>query len=324
MLLRRYQMYAGFLLLLAMLGLILPSQQLFNTDSGNRVTYLDVGQGSATLLESADGRKILIDGGGSSLSRESVGSRIIAPYLWARGITRLDLVINTHPDADHFNGLPFILEHFSPKSLWVSTDTIASKEYAAFLDLAKRQSVQLFVPETGFSTTLGDLQVTCLYNPFHGVPQHEHNAGLVIKVMSGNFSALFPGDIEQATEQHLVETQQPLIANILLAAHHGSRTSNSPALLKAVDPQLVIVSAGANERGLFPGKDIIQYCQENKIPLLTTREQGSMQIKFSKSGLDGVRFGDPKANPLRRQSGTQTLEQWKINDKESDVGAKPP
>ena len=111
-----------------------------------RISYLDVGQGTATLLEYPSGFRALIDGGGSSFSATSVGEQIIAPFLWKKGIRTLDAVVITHPDADHYNGLAFINDHFSPKVVWSKQREGHDDYFQKLIHLAEQRGIKVHTP----------------------------------------------------------------------------------------------------------------------------------------------------------------------------------
>ncbi len=265
--------------------------------------YLDVGQGSATLFELADGKTVLIDGGGSSLSKESVGQRVIAPFLWQRGITRLDMIILTHPDADHYNGVPFLIKHFSPSLLWTSTLTEGTTAYRSLLALAADRGMSVIRPKAGERLMLGTTTLTCVANSRDiGSFADVRNSGLVVEVENRGASFLFPGDIERPIEARLVKRFQPLQSEVLLAAHHGSATSNSPPFLRAVAPKVILVSAGHSYRSSFPAPRLRRYCRKHAIPLWTTADNGTITVTGGGRGkLRIFLYGGGDGEPLRRR-----------------------
>lgn len=267
-----------------------------------RITYLDIGQGSSTLIEFPTGYRLLIDGGGSSSPTSTVGERIIAPYLWHRGIKRIDAIAITHPDADHYNGLEFIIRHFKPKVLW-TRDTHGHED--AFMHLiarAKKEKVAVVVPKAGQTLTEGSSFLQCVENTAdfvpEGVRQLHNNAGLILKACSGQFCAIFPGDIEAADEYNLLSSAKDVNATILLAAHHGSATSNTSAFVAAVAPQYIVVSAGRFKPDIFPSADLKKQAQEFKIPLFTTASHGTIDLSVSDGRVQFFGYIRDSANPL--------------------------
>ncbi len=266
----------------------------FSTRS--ELVFLDVGQGSSTLVLFPDGKKVLIDGGGASSSKFNVGESIIAPYLWYRGITHLDAIVITHPDSDHCNGIPFLLKRFHPDTLWINGDTGHNQEYADLLDLARNLAIHIKQPDS--NEVIMESQNAVLRNisnPFlntsnkynAAIPLSSNAKSLILRFAEEgqNLSCLFPGDISRKVEKALLQNNSLLQSSILLAPHHGSKTSNSPLFLDAVHPQKIVVSAGRFRPALFPSSQLRLHCGKNNIPLLNTAELGAVTVKITDVGV---------------------------------------
>ena len=270
-----------------------------------QISYLDVGQGTATLLEYPSGYRILIDGGGSSFATTNVGERLIAPFLWKKGIRNIDAVAITHPDADHYNGLGFIIKHFSPKLLWVRDKEGHDDNFKRLIKLAEKQGVSVSIPEEHGLWRNSVESLECIANTSDwrdGASNNESrirgNSGLVLKACTDQFCALFPGDIGRDIERSLVMQSFDLNAEFLLAPHHGSITSNSVEFLTAVAPKYLMVSAGRSSKGYFPHKDLRKECDNQKIDLLTTSDQGTLRIITEQGGYKIYGYKRKDENPL--------------------------
>jgi competence protein ComEC len=278
-----------------------------NPDDSLQLTFLDVGQGSATLALFPSGMTVLIDGGGSSPTTSSVGERVIAPYLWHKGITRLDAVVITHPDADHYNGLGFILKRFSPKQLWVRDRHGHDEGFRQLIHLAEEQQIAVVTPREGMwlgNEDAADI-LECIANiasdNITSVPRESRssaNTGIIIKACSQQYCALFPGDIGRTEEHSLINRAYNLSAEILLAPHHGSITSNSPEFLAAVSPALMMVSAGRSGNGHFPHDRLEDDCEEKRITLLTTTEHGTLEAIIDRERSQVFGYRKIQNNPL--------------------------
>ena len=275
-----------------------PPQSFFESYSTrSELVFLDVGQGSSTLILFPGGKKVLIDGGGASSPKFNVGESIIAPYLWHRGITHLDAIVITHPDADHCNGMPFLLKRFHPDTLWINGVTGHNQKYADLLDLARDLNIRIQQPESNeVIMAAQDALLHNISNPFLDTSSKysvdttlSSNAKSLILRFSEegqNFSCLFPGDISRKVEKSLIQNKSLLRSSILLAPHHGSKTSNSPLFLNAVNPQHIVVSAGRFRPLLFPSPQLRTHCKENNIPLFNTSEHGAVTIRNNSAGLE--------------------------------------
>ena len=257
------------------------------------VSFIDVGQGSSSLLELAGGRTIIIDAGAATTPGFNCGKRIIAPYLWSLGIGRIDDIILTHADADHYNGISALLERFQPDRLWIPRHQSEKQGYNALLARAQSLGIQILHPkrETFISENLITLsRVDNRINDksdetsFDQVKTDDNDNSLIISFKTGDFSVLFPGDITSSKEQKLVREEGDLRHDILLSPHHGSATSNSPEFLEAVNPQYLVVSAGDNARQLFPAMATRVSAEALGITVVTTGQAGTVRVAGNDGG----------------------------------------
>jgi competence protein ComEC len=282
-----------------------PTQYWTGSTAPLRLSYLDVGQGSATFLEYPSGFRLLIDGGGSSFATPTVGERVIAPFLWAKGIQKIDAVIITHPDADHYNGLEFIIEHFSPNILWVRDKDGHDNQFKRLIQLAEKQRISVFIPGKGDLLLEGSKSLECVANisgwgdDANGTDSRSNgNNGLVLKACAQQVCALFPGDIGRSSERALVDQSFDLKADILLSPHHGSVTSNSSQFLEAVSPKHLLVSAGRSTKGYFPHNSLAKECESRQIDLFTTSDQGTLEIITKEDSYQLYGYKREDNNPL--------------------------
>jgi len=230
-----------------------------------RVTMLDMGQGNAALLELPKGYCMLIDGGGfSSNAVFDVGKLIVAPFLWGKKIRTVETLVLSHPNSDHMNGLIYIAKHFNVKNIWSSNEPCNTRSYAEFMKaiqekgiahplfstIQRRQTINgidfhILYPKTDFLST-------------NGKNSNINNNSLVVRAGFNSVSFLFPGDIMADGEREVTaEHGKELNSTILLAPHHGSRTSNTEKFLKAVCPDTVVISAGWKNRFNLPHPDVL-------------------------------------------------------------------
>ena len=211
------------------------------------VTAIDVGQGDSILVVSPEGRTLLIDGGGPAGPMRSelfeVGEDVVSPYLWSRGITRLDAIALTHAHSDHLSGLRSVMSNFHPHELWVGSNP-PTGAYLALLRQAADQHVGTLKLAAGDGIDFGGLRFQVLAPAIGWQPllRARNDDSLVLQMKFGETSALLTGDIEKRVERSLAESIAH--ADLLKVAHHGSATSTTPELLAAVHPRYAVISVG--------------------------------------------------------------------------------
>jgi competence protein ComEC len=184
-------------------------------DGRLRVSVLDVGQGDAIVIEGPDGRTVLVDAGAGGPYRLDTGERVVSPFLWNRGILRLTAAVVTHADVDHAGGMAAVRDRFTILEAWDGA------------------------PEAG-PLGLGGAVITPLAAGTGG----RNDAARVLRIDFGLVSVLLAADVEGPGERALLGSGVPLGATALKVAHHGSRTSSSPALLAAIRPAVAVISVG--------------------------------------------------------------------------------
>lgn len=197
-------------------------------DGRLRVSALDVGQGDAIVIEGPDGGTVLVDAGPGGPFRLDAGERVVAPFLWNRGILRLTAAVVTHPDTDHAGGMDAVRRLFTVRESWdggVEAGPLA----------------------------LGGAVLT----PLASAPTGRNDAARVLRIDFGLASILLASDVERAGEQALTTSGAPLAASVLKVAHHGSRTSTGPEFLAAVRPALALISVGARNPYRHPDHAVL-------------------------------------------------------------------
>jgi competence protein ComEC len=307
-------------LLLASLGglVIIPVsekiQRKWTTET--RMTVLDVGQGISIHIGLPGGKNLLLDGGGPSSDRFNVGEDLIAPYLWQQRISRIDDILISHPHADHYNGLSFIIQRFRPKNLWINgwakSDGGIDSAYKKLLDIARQHDVNLQTcePDTIISAG-GAAVIQCLAPPVgpgteprspdrndtvitgNNINRHSMVVKLThdISASEKNIAFLFPGDITMQEERQLLAKQrQALAADVLLAPHHGSRTSGSMEFLQAVSPSYIVISGGKADNKQYEESNLGEFCRLEGSTLLTTARDGTLAFTVTDHGLRLISF----------------------------------
>jgi competence protein ComEC len=266
------KLLVGGLALAVVLAWITASQM---PDGRLHVQFLDVGQGDAIFIQCPNGQQILVDGGPDpSVLLSHLGRRM--PF-WDRS---LDLVILTHPEADHVGGLVDVLERYDVSLVLDSGQECASATCEAWRALIKEKGIPYRGAESGMRLELGqDVRLDVLHPPTHlmtNTTSDINNNSVVLDLQYGQFSALLTGDVMEEAESVLLTSGQSLDSLVLKVPHHGGDTSLTTPFLEAADPKLAIISAGADNR--FGHPDEVTLEKLEGIATYRTDQDGSVEL----------------------------------------------
>lgn len=267
-----------------------------------RVTFLDVSQGDAALLETA-GHAALIDAGGSIGGGPDPGALAVLPLLRARRITHLDWVVLSHPHPDHYGGLRAVLDNVSVGELWDTGQAEAEatdpdSPVAQLLSSAQERGARVRAPTAlcDREHALGSARVRVLAPcPTFDLGRGPNDNSFVLRVAHGARSFLFTGDIEHEAEAELTRAPSALRSDVFKVPHHGSRTSSSEALLRAVAPTIAVVSAGRANRFGHPHPEVETRLAQHAKQVLRTDQAGGVQVVSDGKDLT-VTTALPRAN----------------------------
>jgi competence protein ComEC len=240
------------------------------------VAYLDVGQGDASFIESPRGTQVLIDGGRDI----SVIRRL--PTVMGYFDRSIDIVIATHPDADHIGGLIDVLKRYDVASIVMTDNINDTPAYEAFLDAVRKENTTMLYAKRGQVIDLGmgdagSTTLTLLF-PDRDVRDLESNTSSIVSKLSyGDMDFLFTGDSPLAIESYLVELDGALLeSEVLKAGHHGSRTSSGEDFVTAVQPRYGIISAGKDNDYGHPHKEVMDTFRAHNVETKNTADVGSI------------------------------------------------
>ena len=242
---------AGIALLLALASALLWLAVTAPVSGRLTVTFLDVGQGDAILIEGPDGQRILVDGGPSEEAISAALGRSLPFY-----DRRIDLVVLTHPQADHLGGLPGVLRRYDVGSVLASPVEGDSAAYRAWKDALRGESAPYHEAAAGQTIDLGNgARLYVLSAP----PQESdpNVDSVVIKLTMGRASFLLTGDIESSREAALIRSGADLRATVYKVPHHGSATSSTSQFVSAVDPLVDVISVGRDNRFGHPSPELL-------------------------------------------------------------------
>lgn len=258
-----------------------------------RATFLDVGHGSSTLIEFPQGQKMLIDGGGSFNPEFDLGERVVGPFLWGKKITRLDIVVLTHPHPDHLNGLPFILSKFKVNRIWLNGQGVDSEAFHRLETLIQEKKIPVVYPGAGWEQNIADVRVEVLSSPVGKASKEpsgsiswhsQNNDSLVLRLSYKDHHILLPADSEAETEKWLLNRRGSLKSQILQVPHHGSLSSSTIPFIEAVRPYYAVISGRPSPRLPLPRPEVIRRYQERGVTLFRTDQEGAIWFDLKPEG----------------------------------------
>lgn len=249
--------------------------EITNSDhdlSDLRVHYIDAGQADATLFQYTDDDQtytILYDAG-------DWNNNDVVTYLSNQDISAIDLIIISHPHADHIGQLAPIVENFDVGEVWFSGNTSSSKTFQHAVDAVMSSNADYYEPRAGDVFDIGHIGVEILHPKT--LTGNLNEDSISVRFTYGDINFLFTGDAYQNEELEMIEGKFDVAANILQLGHHGSRTSSHPAFIKAVDPDVAIYSAGKDNSYGHPHEEVVDRIETANIKLYGTDQDGTIIV----------------------------------------------
>ncbi len=236
-------------------------------DGDFQIHFIDVGQADAALVI-CDGKTMLIDGGNKE------DSNLIYSYLTRHNISYLDYVVCTHAHEDHVGGLAGALTAADAGVILSPVTQYDSKAFSDFVQKAADRGKTLTVPKAGDSFALGEAIVTVI-GPVKSY-EETNDTSLVLRIVYGETSFLFTGDMESAAESDLIESGATLKSTLLKVGHHGSSSSTSYRFLKEVAPRYGVISVGKDNSYGHPNESVLSRLHDAEVSLYRTDERGDI------------------------------------------------
>lgn len=242
---------------------------------GLLVVFLDVGQGDAIFIEAPNGNQVLIDGGPNKAVLRQLSK--IMPF-YDRSI---DMIIESHPDSDHINGLVEVLRRYKVGLVMESGVVNDNQAYKSIQEIIEEKGIQKVLARRGTRINFGDGIYMDIMFPDRDVSGLETNmASVVARLVYGESEFLFTGDSPRSIEQYLVSIgKENLQSDILKISHHGSDTSTSEMFLGYVDPEYAVISVGKDNKYGHPRQEVLDLLNQFDVKILRTDQSGTIKIK---------------------------------------------
>ncbi len=267
--------------------------------SSVRVTFLDVGQGDACLIELPDGQTVLIDAG-AQYDQLDMGRAVVGPYLWDLGIRRLDHVIGTHPQLDHIGGLPWILEKFEVGRFWSNGVPREEPFYQRLLHALQNTRVTESKALQGIPILeAGGCRMVVLNPPPEGRGAESainqpsslissastgtklNNASVVTQLDCGPHSFLFAADLETEGLLRMKDPAASQPIQVVKVPHHGARSSLAPAWIHTLKPEVAVISVGRRNPYGHPSPQVLAAYAQEEARLYRTDRDGAVVVTGS-------------------------------------------
>jgi competence protein ComEC len=248
-----------------------------------KVISFDVGQGDATLLEFDEGSRLLVDAGGIPFGGGTfdIGSRVLAPALWARGLRRLYALALTHGDPDHIGGAAAVVNDFGPVEVWEGIPVPSHRGLQQVLEAAMLGGASIDRRFAGDAVALGGAAIRVLHPsmPDWERPRVRNDDSMVLEVRYGDAAVLLLGDVGAAVERTIVPHLTPARIRILKVAHHGSRTSTSTELVERWRPQIAVISCGRGNTFGHPAPEVVSRLESIGAAIYRTDLDGQVTVE---------------------------------------------
>ncbi len=245
---------------------------------------IDVGQAESLHLGLPDGRSMLVDTGGfagpagQQRTRLDPGEDVVSPYLWQRGVKRLEVVAISHFHSDHCGGLRAVMRNFRPRELWAGR--IPGNMRVEVEGWARGAGTRIRQWKRGEKAMLGGVEfeaLTGLGGSSEGAAKN--NDSLVLRARYGRHGFLLTGDIEKSVERELVDAGGELKADVLKVAHHGSARSNLDEFLDAARPAVALISAAGSDWMRLPSEKVVAALRQRRALVLRTDQDGLVWVR---------------------------------------------
>lgn len=274
-----------------------------------RVHFIDVGQADSTFIELGNGQTMLIDAG-----RSGDGSTIVK-YIKDLQYSSIDYVVATHPHDDHIGGMATVLDSFEIGKMYMPKQEHTISAFTNMLDVIEDKRIELHTAKSGVNITANGITTIDILAPFADSYSNLNNCSAVVKLTYGETVMLFTGDAEQVIETQLLDSD--IDADVLKVGHHGAGSSSAQSFIKAVSPEVAVISCGEGNSYGHPHADTLAILNEVGADIYRTDEQGTIQVTADQHKKITV---DKKASTVKENAPpTENNEEQEENNDNSSI-----
>ena len=257
---------------------------LFTQLNQEKITleFIDVGQGDACLVRLRD-KNILIDTGGNIFGNFDIGENILLPYLRKTGVKTLDAVFLSHFHADHVKGLIPLFGNINIKNIFIGYESLENPLYEEIIESSKERNINVNLITINNKLKLDRTSSIEVLHPPKDIRRYdgENDKSLVFILNIYNRKVLFTGDIEEKSEDYIVNNNDKRKVDIIKVPHHGSKTSSKQELIEHFNPRVAIIQLGKNNFG-HPSEDVLKRYSDNKTKVLRNDISGLIRVDITK------------------------------------------
>jgi len=274
-----------------------------------QVHFIDVGQGASQLIIGSSGKTILIDAGNNNQEEE------IVAYLRKNGIQKIDILVGTHPDADHIGGLDAVIDNFEIGKIYMPKVQSNTKTFEDVLLAIQRKGLKVSTAKAGVTLDWEPDAKVQMIAPVRDY-EDDNDMSAVLKLTFGEISFLFTGDAESKSEHDMINSKADLKSDVLLVAHHGSKSSTTEAFLDVVKPSFGVIQVGKNNYG-HPAPEILERLNKRGVKVYRNDLHGdivfitdgkNIKVSHTKDGKEEATAVSRTQEETQEKQGTQATQ----------------
>lgn len=267
---------AKYICVISFIFFILFGYVLFTRhDEFLHVYFLNVGQGDGMYIRTSDGYDMVLDTGPDLLVLHELGK--VLPFY----DHTINLLVITHPDADHITGAIEIMRRYSVEHVLVSGKIVGTPQYAAFEEEIHKQQLDVIYARAGSDILFGNAHIKVFYprNDEDAEDENVNDTSVVLHFEYGDVAFLFTGDASEAVEKEIMAYENNLKSTVIKLGHHGSKNSSSIEFLRAVSPEVAVIQSGESNRFGHPHQETLERMKSLSIPYLRNDEHDTIHFR---------------------------------------------